>query len=93
MVSSVALVGASILGGRIGWPMPSARSVKGRGWGQGGKLYPVGGITIEIHEVACIERARYVHVMCLTQVVVVFVSLSGLKWNRQGARGSREYPN
>ncbi len=93
MVSSAAPVGAGILRGRMGWPMRSSLSVEGRGCGQREKLYPVGGVAAEIRVVACIKCTRYVHVLCLTLVVAEFVSLSGLKWARQGALGSRECPN
>ena len=82
MVSSVAFVGAVNLGGRMEWPMRSSISVEGQSWGQGGKLYPVGRITSETRVVAFIECTGSVHVLCLTRVVIEFVSLSGLKWAR-----------
>jgi hypothetical protein len=93
MVSLAAPVGAGNLGGRMGWPMRSSIFVEGQGWGQGGKPYPMGLVTSKMRAVACVGCTRYVHVLCLTLVVDEFVHLSGLKWARQGALGSREYPN
>ena len=93
MVSSAAPVGAGNLGGRMGWPMRSSIFVEGQDWGQGGKPYLVGLVTAEVRAVACVGCTRYVHVLCLTLSVAEFVSLSGLKWARQGALGSRECPN
>ncbi len=59
--------------------MRSSISIEVRGWGQGRKVYPVGGVATKIRVVACIEYTRYVYVLCMTIVAVEFVSLSGLK--------------
>ena len=64
------------------------------GLGPGGKLYLVGGrgggVTTGIRVISCSKCTRYVQVLSLAREVAEFVSLSGLKGTRRGARGSRE---